>query len=227
MNEKTDIKLWHGHLHSDEISSAGYWPLLSAEEQDRAASFGNLSYRQRFIVVRGTLRLKLSKYLGLPPDQLAIEQSPYGKPFLADFPDVDFNLSHTADLLAIAVGRNCRLGIDMETFRPRNAISDLVERCFAEAESVWWLAQPESSRVRAFYQLWTRKEAFVKATGFGISLGLNHCIVNPENPALWLSVPDNCGKAKQWRSLEFALEENGCIALVTDAKAAVIHRATL
>ena len=75
---------------------------------------------------------------------------------------------------------------------------------------------------QAFYRFWTRKEAFVKATGHGIALGLNQCVINPENPTEFLSVPDNCGQASEWRVQDIVLGEGICGAVVTDKKFSVI-----
>lgn len=221
------LTLWYGSIVPETIERPESSLILSPSEQTRAASIKNTTQRERFIVVRKALRNKISQYLDLSPNQLLIDQTAFGRPFLVDRPDVDFNLSHTADRLVIVAGRNCRIGVDMETYRFRSSLNDLVDKCFAENEAAWWRAQPEDARVRNFYRFWTRKEAFVKATGFGISLGLNRCIVNTEKPESWLAVPENCGPASDWHSYEFEPDEHGCVAVVTDRPISAIQRMAL
>ena len=138
--------------------------------------------------------------------------------FFLIIPDLAFNLSHTADNLLIAIGWNCQLGVDIEDCKQRTNLSGLVDKCFAAEEATYWSQLPEDQKLSAFYRFWTRKEAFVKATGHGISLGLNQCVINPENTTEFLSVPDHCGKASAWHALEIDSEKGICSALVADKK---------
>ena len=85
------------------------------------------------------------------------------------------------------------------------------------------LKLPEHQKIPEFYRFWTRKEAFVKATGHGIALGLNHCVINPENPTEFLRVPENCGQASAWHVLDIDLGAGVCSALVADKEIAEVR----
>ena len=156
--------------------------------------------------------------LNQSPEKIRIKKAEHGKPYLADYPELAFNLSHSADRLMIAIGWNCQLGVDIEICKQRINLSGLVDKCFAEEEAAYWTKLPETQKNQAFYRFWTRKEAFVKATGHGIALGLNQCVINPENPTEFLRVPDNCGQASAWHVLDIDLGEGICSALVADKK---------
>ncbi|MGR8980970.1 MAG: 4'-phosphopantetheinyl transferase family protein [Gammaproteobacteria bacterium] len=192
------------------------WPLLDTNEQAAAVSIKNAARRVRYVAAHGYLRNLLSETVDEAPQKLRILKNEYGKPFLADYPKIAFNLSHSANFLIIAIGRDCRLGIDIEVCKPRANFPALVQKCFGDIEAAWWNSLPESEKIREFYRFWTRKEAFVKAVGRGIALGLNRCIVNPEHPTRWLSVPESCGAASDWHILDINLGREVCCALSAD-----------
>jgi 4'-phosphopantetheinyl transferase len=123
----------------------------------------------------------------------------------------------------IAVGWRCQLGVDIEVCKQRINVSGLVNKCFAEEEAAYWTQLPETKKNQEFYRFWTRKEAFVKATGQGIALGLNNCVINTENTAQFLRVPDLCGQASAWHVLDIDLGEGVCSAFVTDKEFAEVR----
>jgi 4'-phosphopantetheinyl transferase len=139
------------------------------------------------------------------PAQLRIHMAQQGKPYLADYPEVAFNLSHTADKMAVAMAYNCDLGIDIEQCKARTNLAALVEKCFGEEEIGHWENLPDSLKMEEFYRFWTRKEAFVKATGIGIALGLKQCVINPGNPACLLRIPQAVGYPSEWQILDLPL----------------------
>jgi 4'-phosphopantetheinyl transferase len=190
--------------------------MLASDEHCRAAAIKNELTHRRFVASYGMLREILSQTVGQPPQSIRILRTEHGKPYLADYTELSFNLSHTGDTMVIAIGRNCRLGIDIETCKPRPSLPALVTKCFAEVEAVWWQALPDPEKNREFYRCWTRKEAFVKATGRGIGLGLHRCVIDPDNPATWLSVPADCGPASGWHTQDLDLGKEVCSAVVAD-----------
>lgn len=215
MNAVT-LRLWHRKFAADDTEYQRHWQILAADELTRAAAINNERLHKRYVIVHGLLRTILSETVNEPPKKLNINKTGQGKPYLTEYPELAFNLSHTEDTMVIAVGKNCRLGVDIETCKPRVNLPALVDKCFAEVEAVWWRKLPETEKNREFYRFWTRKEAFVKATGHGIALGLNLCIINPENPATWLSVPVGCGQASSWHVRDVDLGKDVCSALVAD-----------
>jgi len=215
MNNDT-IQIWHGNISVEETDYPNYWHILDADEQARAGKFKNDLLRKRYVEVHGRLRKLLARILDEPPEKISIKTAEHGKPYLADVPELAFNLSHSADAMVIAVGQNCRLGVDIEFCNPRANLVGLVDKCFADEEIAYWNALPEVQQIAGFYRFWTRKEAFVKATGHGISLGLSLCVVNPENPTGFLRVPESCGEASIWHAQDLKLGQGVCSAVVAD-----------
>jgi 4'-phosphopantetheinyl transferase len=213
-----EVELWHGKIAAGDASYQAYWRVLDEAEQTQAQKLKNVLLHKRYVESHGRLRNRLGQTLNQSPEKINIKKTEHGKPYLADYPELAFNLSHTADWLIIAIGWNCQLGVDMEICKPRLNLSGLVNKCFAEEEIACWSQLPETLKNTTFYRYWTRKEAFVKATGHGITLGLDQCVINPERPSEFLRVPDRCGKASAWHVLDIDLGEGVCSAVVADKK---------
>jgi 4'-phosphopantetheinyl transferase len=210
------IQLWHGHIAADDDDYPNYWRVLDEAERAQAGRMKNDLLRKRYVEVHGRLRNLLARELDILPERIDIKKTEHGKPYLADTPELVFNLSHSADTMVVALGRDCQLGVDIEYCKSRGSLDGLVDKCFADEEIAYWRTLPEHRKVTEFYRFWTRKEAFVKATGRGIGLGLNRCVVNPENPARFLRVPADCGPAALWHVLDMVLDPAVCSALVTN-----------
>lgn len=190
-----NITLWYGDIPEATLKQD---LLLEPFEQIRANNLQLDTTRQRYIAVHGQLRLLLANVLNTNPQQLRIARNHYGKPYLNDYPEVAFNLSHTANKLAVVIGFKCQLGVDIERVKPRDNVKALVTRCFAEEEQAYWQQQPKLEQLRVFYRFWVRKEALVKAIGRGIALGLSQCVINPENPSRLLRLPAGYGQPADW-----------------------------
>jgi 4'-phosphopantetheinyl transferase len=209
------IQIWHGNT-DDDSHYLDYWRVLDAHEQARAEKFSNGLLRKRYVVAHGRLRAVLAQLLNQAPEKLRIDSAERGKPYLAEYPGLVFNLSHSAGTMVIAASWDCQIGVDLETCKPRAGLLGLVERCFAKEEMAYWDALPIDQQTAGFYRFWTRKEALVKASGHGITLGLDQCVVNPERQDEFLRVPADCGSASKWHVMELALGQGTCCALVTD-----------
>ncbi|MDD1606418.1 MAG: 4'-phosphopantetheinyl transferase superfamily protein [Methylococcaceae bacterium] len=210
-----NIDFWYSQ-HLDNNPTTHHWNVLDSHEKNQAEKFKNSLLQQRYIAAHGFLRNILSQYLSVSPDSIRIQKTAQGKPYLVDYPELAFNLSHTGNHTAVAVAKNCQLGVDIEQCKHRTNLADLVRKCFSVEEATYWQQLPEAEQTREFYQFWTRKEAFVKATGFGIAVGLRDCAINPDNPHTFSAVPTVCGAAHTWHSRDIALGEGMCAALVTD-----------
>ena len=169
------------------------------------------------------LRQLLAKRVNESAANLRIDKAEFGKPFLPDHPEVSFNMSHSGNILAIAISTQCQLGIDVECYKARNTWEGLVKKCFAPEEADYWHSLDNAERSHVFYQFWVKKEAFVKAVGKGITLGLNQCVVNPDNSSSFLRVPELGGLANQWQIYSLDLAENEFSAVVCDKQNAVLH----
>lgn len=216
MSDPEAIEVWHGNIIAEDARFQAYWRILDLNEQVHSAKITNELFRKRYVEVRGRLRIILAKIVNEQPHKINIRKTEHGKPYLVDYPDLVFNLSHSAGVLVIAVGYNCQLGVDIENCKPRGNLSALVEKCFSEEESKYWVKLPEGQKTSGFYHFWTRKEAFVKATGRGIALGLNLCVIDPQNQKTFLRVPVDYGPAIKWHVHDLVLAQEHCSALVAD-----------
>jgi 4'-phosphopantetheinyl transferase len=142
---------------------------LGGEEAARAASFRFDVHRDRYIRGRGMMRGLLARRLGVDPGSLVFALGEKGKPRLQDHP-LGFNLSHSEGTAAFALGNVADLGVDIERYDRTVDLEGLARRCFREAEIAWMHTFPEDERHRAFFRIWTAKEARMKATGEGFSL---------------------------------------------------------
>ena len=139
--------------------------LLQAEELRRAQRYHRPADYQRFVLGRAAQRLVLGAYLGLPPGGLHFEPGPNSKPQLCEAPQLHYNVSHAGDWVLLAVA-GAGVGVDVERLDAQFAFRELLDHSFSPAEKAFIERSPVPHH--AFYQLWTRKEAFVKATGQGI-----------------------------------------------------------
>jgi 4'-phosphopantetheinyl transferase len=212
------VEIWHGIVTADEGLYDGFWIVLDEEERRQAKRFSNTLLHNRYVEVHGRLRYLLADKVNQAPDKITINKTKQGKPYLADYPELAFNLSHSAEQMLVAFAWNCRVGIDVEQCKSRANLNGLVNKCFAEPEKSYWNQLPDNEKHQAFYRFWTRKEAFVKATGHGIVLGLDQCVVNTANPVEFTSVPVQCGKASIWSIQDLELGEGLCGAIVADKK---------
>lgn len=153
----------------------GDFALLSAAERSRAARLVQTRARAQYVAAQALLRATLSHYLGEPPEQLSFQRGPHGKPFLdpVQGKDLRFNLSHSGTWLLLAVARSREVGVDLEVHRPVQELA-LARRffCAGEVERLQQIDDAAHRRTR-FFDLWTAKEALVKAIGTGLARTLN------------------------------------------------------
>lgn len=167
---------------------------LSEDERARALRFYQSKDRRRFIFARAALRQILATTLQVAPDALRFGYGPQGKPRLVDGA-LCFNLSHSDELALVAVARGREVGVDVERMRAARDAARLARRFFARNESDALMALPPAQRLAAFYRCWTRKEAYLKARGDGLSLPLDafEVSLDPDAPAKLLAAPDGAG----------------------------------
>jgi 4'-phosphopantetheinyl transferase len=174
-----EIHIWTSSLALPVEREQAFGLLLSPDEQARAARFRFPEHKRRFIVARAVLRQILSFYTEIAPNKLEFSYGEHGKPTLATPSTLQFNLTHSEDLAAYAIGHQL-LGIDIEKIKSNYEIG-LPERFFSLQEREHLLQVPEAGRVAAFYQVWARKEAIIKASGKGLATSLASYSVSPNN----------------------------------------------
>jgi len=176
---------------------------LSEEELERAKRFHFQRHRTHFIVARRLLRTILGRYLKTQPSQLRFRYGPQGKPELdgeAAQRALRFNVSHSYGVALYAVTHDWEIGVDVERIRPDLAGEKIAERFFSPREAAMLRALPARMQQEAFFTCWTRKEAYLKAKGEGLTLRLDEFEVSvvPGEPAALLSVKGDPQEASQW-----------------------------
>jgi 4'-phosphopantetheinyl transferase len=176
---------------------------LSGGELDRAGKFRFDHHRNRFIAGRGCLRAILGRYLSNDPARIEFSYSRLGKTEFApgfDGLGLHFNVAHSEDLALFAITRLGPVGVDVECIRVVRDVDELVARFFSVRENGLFQKLASSEMPSAFFNLWTRKEALLKATGEGITGGLDRVEVSflPDEPAQLLAMSGDVESAAQW-----------------------------
>ncbi len=167
------VHVWRFSLDQPFQSLERFRRLLEPDELNRASRFHFEKHRQHFIVARGFLRTVLGRYLEMQPEALRFSYGAYGKPALASEHGLRFNLSHSHEVALLAVTLNVEIGVDVEHIRADFASEEIARRFFSRAEVEVFNALPQQEQVAAFFRCWTRKEAYIKAIGKGLSQALD------------------------------------------------------
>jgi 4'-phosphopantetheinyl transferase len=210
------VDIWRVVLDLPSDSFQWAESTLSADELERASRFHFEKDRSRFIVAHASLRGVLAQYLQRDPKQISFSANEFGKPFLPDH-EVEFNLSHSGDYAMIAVTRGRNIGVDIEHLRDDKELETLARRFFSPSEVTELMALPPEWRMIGFFNCWTRKEAYIKARGLGLSLPLDSFDVSlapGERVMLRATRPDS-KDATRWtiRPLEVDSGYAGAIAV--------------
>ncbi len=180
-----EVQVWRFSLQRTPGEVAALSEHLIDTERARAERFRLPADRARFIVGRGLLRTLLAGHLHQHPGQLDISYASAGKPMLAD-DTLRFNLTHSGDLALLAITRQRDVGIDLELMRDNLDLFTIADRFFAPKENAHLRAQQADRQRETFYRTWTRKEAYMKATGLGLSMALDQFAVLPRPGSDWL-----------------------------------------
>lgn len=209
------VHLWKRHLDATAAEVSASYQLLSAEEAERARRFLVDRPRNAFVLTRGTLRALLGRYLDSGPHSIRFRYEAHGKPLLEEASNLSFNVSHTDGLALIGVVRGRRIGVDVEKVNQETEVGNLAERFFSESERQD-LRRLRGDELRAaFFRVWTRKEAYIKATGEGLSLPLHQFDVSfsvGDRDALRATRPD-ASEAEQWTISDVAVQSGYAAAV--------------
>ncbi len=184
------IDIWLCQANELQSKAGDFYAALSIEEKNRADRFKFETHKNRFILFHGFMREVLAKYLTISPEHIQYTKGEKGKPYLFLKDDneraLQFNLSHTRDIALLAVTKKAELGVDIECIDRKTEWQGIAKRFFTLSEQTSLFALPVQQQQPAFYELWTRKEAYMKVLGCGLSLSPTQfsLTVPPEVPAL-------------------------------------------
>jgi 4'-phosphopantetheinyl transferase len=202
-----EIHVWRVSLDQTESCLQSLQQTLSTDERAKADRFVFPKDRSQFIVSRGALRAILSRYLNISSHIWRFDYNPYGKPSLIVAQGgntLRFNVSHSRGLALIAITKNRDIGVDIEGINPNFSCLEIAEKFFSPLENSVLRSLPEHLQPTAFFTCWTRKEAYIKAVGKGLSIPLNQFDVSlaPGEPAALLNVEGNPEEASKWSLIE-------------------------
>jgi 4'-phosphopantetheinyl transferase len=216
--DANEVHIWHASLNHPAETIDRLSHSLTPDETTRAARFRFQKDRDHFIVARGVLRALLGRYLNAAPADLRFSYTRYGKPYLADpfqHDDLSFNVSHSHERVLYAFTRGREIGVDIEHIRPDVVTEQIAERFFSAIEVASLRSLPVETQPRGFFNCWTRKEAYIKARGEGLSLPLDEFDVSllPGEPPALLATRDDPAEALRWSLHELPTDEGYIAAL--------------
>ncbi len=217
-----EVHVWCARLDQPQSVVQRLAQTLSADEYSRAERFYFARHSRRFIVGRGVLRMILGGYLRRAPRQLQFRYGPNGKPALQaeglKGHTLEFNLSHAESLALYAVALNRRVGVDIEGVQHIAEAEQIAERFFTRGECASLRALPEGEMQQTFFRYWTRKEAYLKATGTGLSQPLNRIDVScsEEEPRWRLVIEEDRQEALRWSCADLQPAQGHHAAIVVE-----------
>jgi 4'-phosphopantetheinyl transferase len=201
------VQIWPITLDAADEQVAWFEGLLASDEVERASRFRFERDRRSFVVCRAALRILLGRYLDKRAEDVRFFYGSKGKPRLAEETSLRFNVSHSGGVGLFAFAYDCEVGVDVETIRPMEDLASIAKQFFCAEERDELMSVPLEERARAFFLCWSRKEAFIKAIGEGLSVPLNNFRVTlkPSETAQLVSINYGLDHASQWSMQDVAL----------------------
>ena len=183
-----EVHVWRASFHQLDALYESFEEVISVDEQAKARRYRFDEHRREYITARGFLRFLLGAYAGQNPQELKFLYNPFGKPSLYNINGshrITFNLSHAHGFVIYGFSINREIGVDIERIRPEAAHDGVAERFFSPNEIHVLRSLPIHAQPQGFFNCWTRKEAYIKARGEGLSIPLNQFDVSliPGQPA--------------------------------------------
>ena len=218
------VDVWLASTDPGELQIRAYKALLSPAELERLEKFRVEFKHREYIVSRGLLRRVMTKMTGLDVAGVDFDYGEHGKPSLpgrAESGSAAFNVSHSHGLALVALTLGGRLGVDLEKIRPKVEWRSLAEHYFSEAEIRALDGYSDEAGLKAFFTCWTRKEAFVKALGGGISYGLKEfdVSIDPDEARAALTIRAEDEDASRWLIKNLPVPASHVAALALDRSA--------
>lgn len=182
------VHLWRALLTDFITDEHNLIKVLSPDETERAERFRFVHHRQRFTIARGLLRKTLSFYTGIAPEEIIFSYGPHGKPYLQKNElQLQFNVSHSDEMAVYAITVNKEIGVDIERIKPIFK-EGIAKRFFNKNEYIKLMKLPADKRINSFYQIWSKKEALIKALGEGLFASIHDIATSLEKEVEIISV---------------------------------------
>lgn len=213
------VDVWRINLDLPPATVKSLESSLSADEAQRAERFRFPIDRKRYIVAHGCLRSILACYLQCNPEELRFNTNKYGKPTAESY-KLEFNLSHSGDYVLIAVAQEHKVGIDVERIRSDMEFESIANRFFSPNETAELTSLPPEQKTMAFFNCWTRKEAYIKAQGLGLSLPLDGFDVSlsPNEPAILRATRPDAKEVSRWTLFSLEVAPHYAAALAVEGR---------
>ena len=200
---ENEVHVWRASLQVSDHEYSMMQRVLPDNEHAHALRFAFEMDRRRWVVAHGVLRRLLSRYLLVEPGDIQFSSNPYGKPAVSSPPGgerLHFNMAHSADLALYAFSYNQQIGIDVEYVRQDIEFEPLARSYFSPREYATLQTLPTQLQQEAFFLCWTRKEAYLKAKGKGLSISLTTFDVSliPGEPAALLACIEDANAPGRW-----------------------------
>jgi 4'-phosphopantetheinyl transferase len=175
-----ELHIWRGSIDAPAILLQRFESTLNADEKERAGKFLVPQARERFVAARGILRELLATYLGIDPEKVELQYGPQGKPSLSGVHNsqISFSVSHSHGMALFAFASGCEVGVDVEQIKANFKGMEIASHFFSSEEIAALAKLPPELATEAFFGCWTRKEAYVKARGRGLSIPLRSFTVS-------------------------------------------------
>lgn len=208
------IHVWYCSISKNESKLPEFEQLLSEDEKKKSIKFKFKKDRNSYIISRGIVRKLLGSYLSIAPAEIKFEYTPYGKPYLANN-RLNFNISHSGDMAVFAFVLKSDIGVDVEKVKEDFDVLELAQNFFSKKEIEAMKRIPEKQWSRAFHRCWTRKEAFIKAEGSGLSFPLNRFAVSldDDHQADLLETDWDATEKSNWSLFSFIPREQYIVAI--------------
>ncbi|MEQ8171002.1 MAG: 4'-phosphopantetheinyl transferase superfamily protein [Candidatus Eremiobacterota bacterium] len=215
--ENDEVHIWLASLDIDRISPECIEKILSEDEIKRAGKYYFEKDRNHFIACRYILRNILSLYLNIGAEKIKFSYNPYGKPSVPGG-EISFNLSNSYGLALYGITFDKEIGIDIEHIPEDFSWEEIVKQFFSKKEIIELYRIPGDMRKKAFFNGWTRKEAYIKAKGMGLSIGLDSFDVSliPGKAAELLEVRGKKEEKSRWLLKEILISNNYVAALAVE-----------
>jgi len=216
-----EIHIWSLRLDPPQDVVERLGRPLASDEWERAHRFRFDKHRRQYVVGRGALRTLVAAYTGTRPEQVQFRYGDRGKPYLANpAGDLELNLSNSDEMALVGFVRGVEIGVDIEFLKPMPDCEQISERFFSESERDVLRALPADRKEEAFFNCWTRKEAYLKAVGTGLAAPLDSFDVTlaPGEPPRMLTLEGNAEQAARWYFEHFRPAESyiGALAIEGD-----------